>query len=69
MDVWDTKRYKIKNKDIRDKVGVSLVDDKMQEERLRWFGHVKRRCTNAPVWSLLLCSKLIEIEWFPIAAK
>uniref|UniRef100_M1AI95 Reverse transcriptase n=1 Tax=Solanum tuberosum TaxID=4113 RepID=M1AI95_SOLTU len=45
----DTKRYTIKNKDIRDKVGVSSVDDKMQEERLRWFGHVKRRCTNSPV--------------------
>ncbi|XP_019265841.1 PREDICTED: uncharacterized protein LOC109243371 [Nicotiana attenuata] len=40
---------KIKNDDIRDKVGVASVDDKMREAKLRWFEHVRRRSLDAPV--------------------
>ncbi|KAJ8550900.1 hypothetical protein K7X08_000270 [Anisodus acutangulus] len=36
-----TRIYRIRNEDIRDKVGVPLVEDKMREARLRWFGHVQ----------------------------
>ncbi|XP_009803062.1 uncharacterized protein [Nicotiana sylvestris] len=43
-----TKKGKIRNEVIRDKVGVESMEDKLQE-RLRWFGHVKRRDTDAPV--------------------
>ncbi|WMV56155.1 hypothetical protein MTR67_049540 [Solanum verrucosum] len=39
----------IRNKDSWDKVGVAPMVDKMTEARLRWFGHVKRMSTNAPV--------------------
>ncbi|XP_070032086.1 uncharacterized protein [Nicotiana tomentosiformis] len=42
---------KIRNEVIRDKVGVSPMEDKMREARLRWFGNVKRRSTEAPVRS------------------
>ncbi|WMV29493.1 hypothetical protein MTR67_022878 [Solanum verrucosum] len=41
----------IRYEDIWNKVGVASVVDKMREVRLRWFGHVKRRCIDAPVRS------------------
>lgn len=41
-----TNRDRIKHKDIRDKVGVTFVEDKMREARLRKFGDAVR-CTNA----------------------
>ncbi|XP_060191168.1 uncharacterized protein LOC132620753 [Lycium barbarum] len=44
-----TRRDRIRNEDIRDKVGVASVEDKMREARLRWFWHVKRRGIDAPV--------------------
>ncbi|WMV55704.1 hypothetical protein MTR67_049089 [Solanum verrucosum] len=44
-----TRSAKIRNEVIREKVGVASVVDKLREARLRWFGHVKRRCADAPV--------------------
>ncbi|KAF3644377.1 putative filament-like plant protein 3-like isoform X1 [Capsicum annuum] len=44
-----TRRDRIRNENIQEKVGVTLVEDKMRKVRLRWFGHVMRRRTNAPV--------------------
>ncbi|XP_070029240.1 uncharacterized protein [Nicotiana sylvestris] len=44
-----TKMDKIRNEAIREKVGVAPMDNKMKEARLRWFGHIQRRSTNAPV--------------------
>lgn len=32
---------------IWEKVGVELVKDKIWEVKLRWFGHVIRRCVDA----------------------
>ncbi|KAF3669591.1 putative glutamine amidotransferaseC-like [Capsicum annuum] len=45
-----TRKVRIRNEVIRDKVGVALVEAKMREARLRWFGHVIRRSMDAPVW-------------------
>ncbi|XP_060169387.1 agamous-like MADS-box protein AGL8 homolog isoform X2 [Lycium barbarum] len=45
----NTRSDRIRNEVIRNKVGVASVEDKMREARLRWFGHVMRRDTNAPV--------------------
>ncbi|KAF3683290.1 Myosin-3 [Capsicum annuum] len=40
---------RVRNETIREKVGVASVEDKMREVRLRWFGHVMRKGTDAPV--------------------
>ncbi|XP_070020690.1 uncharacterized protein [Nicotiana sylvestris] len=44
-----TRMDKIRNDDIREKVHVAPIDDKMREARLRWFRHVQRRSPDAPV--------------------
>ncbi|XP_075096104.1 uncharacterized protein LOC142174207 [Nicotiana tabacum] len=45
----DTRKDKIQNEIIRDKVGVAAIEDKLRESRLRWFGHVRKRDMDAPV--------------------
>ncbi|CAN6700901.1 unnamed protein product [Malus baccata var. baccata] len=44
-----TRKDKIRNEDIQGKVGVAEIEGKMRENRLRWFGHVQRRPTGAPI--------------------
>ena len=44
-----TRRDRIRNEEIRGKVGLAPIGDKMRENLLRWFGHVRRRPTEAPV--------------------
>nr|XP_009602938.1 uncharacterized protein LOC104097974 [Nicotiana tomentosiformis] len=46
---WHTRRDKNRNEVIRDKVRVAPVEDKMRELSLRWFEHVQRKSTDAPV--------------------
>ena len=49
VDVRVTRSDEIRNEVIQNKVGIALVVDKMRKARLRWFGHVKRRCVDTPV--------------------
>ena len=44
-----TRKDRVRNEIIREKVEVASVENKMREVRLRWFGHVMRRSSNAPV--------------------
>ncbi|KAF3649261.1 hypothetical protein FXO38_05352 [Capsicum annuum] len=44
-----TRSDRVRNETIQEKVGVTSVEDKMREFRLRRFGHVRRRGTDAPV--------------------
>jgi hypothetical protein len=38
-----TKRDQVRNDDIRERLGVAPVDEKLMQHRLRWFGHIQRR--------------------------
>ena len=37
----NTRRDKVRNKDIHTKIGVTHIEEKMRENRLRWFDHVR----------------------------
>ena len=45
------KRRHVRNDDIRDRLGVAPIEEKLVQHRLRWFGHVQRRPPKAPVRS------------------
>ena len=40
---------RVKNEDIRSLVGVTMIEDKMRKNRLRWFDHGRRRPIDTPV--------------------
>jgi hypothetical protein len=44
-----TRKDRISNEFIRNRVRVAPIEDKMREARLRWFGHLQRRPLDAPV--------------------
>ncbi|KAL5170138.1 LINE-1 retrotransposable element ORF2 protein [Glycine soja] len=44
-----TRQDKIRNGDIRERVGVAPIVEKMVENRLRWFGHVERKLVDSVV--------------------
>lgn len=44
-------RHKIRNENRRGMVGVTPIEDKMRESRLRWFGHAYHRKVDAVVRS------------------
>jgi hypothetical protein len=43
------RRDRVRNDDIRERLGVAPVEEKLVQHRLRWFGHIQRRPTEAPV--------------------
>ncbi|KAK9158673.1 hypothetical protein Scep_005247 [Stephania cephalantha] len=47
-----TRKDRIRNIEIQRQVGVAPIDTKIREGRLRWFGHLQRRPTNAPTRKL-----------------
>jgi hypothetical protein len=44
-----TKRDRVWNDDICERLGVAPVEEKLVQHRLRWFGHIQRRPAEAPI--------------------
>ena len=44
-----TLKDRVRNEDIRAMVGVASIEDKLRENRLRWYGHIYRRPADAVV--------------------
>jgi hypothetical protein len=44
-----TRKNRIRNDDIRDKLGVAQIQEKLVQHRLRWFGHIQRMSPEAPI--------------------
>jgi hypothetical protein len=44
-----TRRDRVRNDDIRERLGVAPVEKKLVQYRLRWFGHMQWRSTEAPI--------------------
>ena len=44
-----TRMDRVQKDDIRDRLGVAPIEEKLVQHRLRWFGHVQRRPSEASV--------------------
>jgi hypothetical protein len=44
-----TRRDRVRNDDIRERLGVATVEEKLVQHRLTWFGHMQRRPAEAPI--------------------
>uniref|UniRef100_A0A0A9HKX9 Uncharacterized protein n=1 Tax=Arundo donax TaxID=35708 RepID=A0A0A9HKX9_ARUDO len=44
-----TRKDQVRNDDIRGRVGVASIEEKLVQHSLRWFGHIQRRPPEAPV--------------------
>ena len=49
-----TRRDRVRNDDIRNRLGVTHIEEKLVQHMLRWFGHIQRRPSEAPVRSGIL---------------
>ena len=43
----NTRRDKVRNEGIRTKIDVVFIEEKMRENHLQWFDHVRRRLADA----------------------
>jgi hypothetical protein len=57
----------VRNDDIRERLGVTRVEEKLVQHRLRWFGHIQQRPTEAPIYNGVIrwtCNKK-RSRWRP----
>lgn len=50
----NTFKDRMKKENIWSKLGITPIEDKMRENRIRWFGYVHRRPINAIVKELIV---------------
>lgn len=46
-------RDKVRNENVRGKLGIASIVEKIREKRLRWYGHIKRRDRDHPCREIL----------------
>lgn len=61
----NTRKFRIQNEGRHLKIGVTPIDQKMGESRLKQFSHVQSRAINASVWK----SELIQVEGTEIGRR
>jgi hypothetical protein len=44
-----TRRDRVQNDDIRERLGVTPVEEKLMQHCLRWFEYIQRRPAEAPI--------------------
>jgi hypothetical protein len=44
-----TRRDRVRNDDIRERLGVALVEEKLVQHRLKWFRHIQRSPAESPI--------------------
>jgi hypothetical protein len=44
-----TRRDRVQNDDIHERLEVTPVEEKLVQHRFRWFGHMQRRPAEAPI--------------------
>jgi hypothetical protein len=44
-----TRRYRVRNDDIRERLRVTPVEEKLVQHRLKWFGHMQQRLAESPI--------------------
>jgi hypothetical protein len=44
-----TRRNQVRNDDIRERLGVAPVEQKLMQHHLRWFRHMQQRPADAPI--------------------
>jgi hypothetical protein len=49
-----SRRDRVRNDNIRGRLGVAPIDEKLVQHWLRWFGHVQWRPPEAPMRSVIL---------------
>ncbi|PKA55105.1 ataxia telangiectasia mutated family protein [Apostasia shenzhenica] len=55
-----TRKDRMRNEYIRKKIGVTPIEDKLRESRLRWFGHLNRRPNRRPIEAPIRKIKLLD---------
>jgi hypothetical protein len=48
------RKDQVPNDDIRERLGVAPIEEKLIQHRLKWFGYVQRKSSEAPVCGQIL---------------